>query len=151
MDGNNHQDTLKTYYFSSPAEAIDIITDLLKKSNFKRLAKYYDLSSSGIKLSELESGDFFIRKVRPEFSHPAGFYRYEHPFAPGFTLNSVQATAIDAVYLIEVSISLDQSSESPDQIGLSYFYMVKSQNGWEVLPDRVAEGELCVKIPKSVE
>ena len=39
MNVNNQQNMSKTYYFSSPAEAIQIITELLKKTNFKILAK----------------------------------------------------------------------------------------------------------------
>ncbi len=151
MNSNFNIDTSKTYYFSSPTEAIKQITRLLKKRNFKILAKYYDLSNSGIKLSELETGDFFIRKERPEFAHPAGFWCYKHPFAPGFTLNRVRSTDKDAVYLIEVSISINQGSDSPEQIGLSYFYMVKSEKGWKVLPDQVDEDEHHVEMPNSIQ
>ena len=151
MNDNNQKDISKTYYFSSPAEAIQIISELLEKKNFKILAKYYDLSNSEIKLSELESGDFFIRKERPEFAHPAGFWCYKHPFAPGFTLNRVRSTDKDAVYLIEVSISINQGSDSPEQIGLSYFYMVKSEKGWKVLPDQVDENEHPVEMPHSIQ
>lgn len=138
---NNPKNTLPTCYFSSPAEAIQIITELLEKGKFMTLAKYYDLSSSDIKLAELESGDFFIRKERPEFAHPAGFWRYKHPFAPGFTLSRVEATSRETVYLIEVSITIDQGSGSPQQIGLDYFYMIKSDEGWRILPDQVAEDD----------
>jgi len=149
MKDNNQKDMSKTYYFSSPAEAVQIITELLENNNFKILAKYYDLSNSEIKLSDLESGDFFIRKERPEIAHPAGFWRYKHPFAPGFTFNSVQATAKDAIYIVEVSISIDQDSNSPKQIGLSYFYMVKSEKGWKVLPDQVDQDEHSAEMPNS--
>ena len=151
MNENNQKNKSKTYYFSSPAEAIQIITELLEKKNYKILAKYYDLSNSEIKLSELESGDFFIRKERPEIAHPAGFWRYKHPFAPGFTFNSVQATAKDAIYIVEVSISIDQGSDSPKQFGLSYFYMVKSDKGWKVLPDQVAEDEHHAEMSNSIQ
>ena len=147
MKHNNQKDVSKTYYFSSPAEAIPMITDLLEKKNFKILARYYDLSNSDIKLSELESGDFFIRRERPEIAHPAGFWRYKHPFAPGFTFSSAQATAKDTVYIVEVSISIDQGSDSPEQIGLSYFYMVKSDDGWKVLPDQVSEEDRQPEMP----
>ncbi len=151
MNENNQKNKSKTYYFSSPAEAIQIITELLEKKNYKILAKYYDLSNSEIKLSELESGDFFIRKERPEISHPAGFWRYKHPFAPGFIFNSVQATAKDAIYIVEVSISIDQGSDSPKHFGLSYFYMVKSDNGWKLLPDHVGEDEHQTEMPTTIQ
>ncbi len=151
MNDNNQKDISKTYYFSSPAEAIQIITGLLDKKNFKILARYYDLSNSEIKLSELESGDFFIRKERPEIAHPSEFWRYKHPFAPGFKFKSVQATAKDAIYIVEVSISIDQGSDSLKQIGLSYFYMVKSDKGWKVLPDHVADDGHHSEMPKSIQ
>jgi len=151
MQDNNQKDRSKTYYFSSPTEAIQIISELLEKKNFKILAKYYDLSNSEIKLSELESGDFFIRKDRPEIAHPAEFWSYKHPFAPVFKFNSVQTTAKDAVYIVEVSISIDQGSDSPKQIGLSYFYMVKSDKGWKILPDQVAKDDPHIEIPDSIQ
>ncbi len=151
MNDNSQKDISKTYYFSSPAEAIQIITGLLEKKNFKILARYYDLSNSDIKLSDLESGDFFIRKERPEIAHPAGFWRYKHPFAPGSTFNRIQATAKDAVYVIEASISIDQGSDSPKQIGLSHFYMVKSDKGWKILPDPVAEEKHHTEMPNSIQ
>ncbi len=151
MNVNDQQDMSKTCNFSSPAEAIQIITELLEKEDFKILSKYYDLSNSEIKLSELESGDFFIRKKSPEFSHPAGSWCYKHPFAPGFTFNRLEATAKDSVYVIEMSISIDQGSGSPTQIGLSYFYMVKSDKGWKILPDQVTEDERQVEMPTSIQ
>jgi len=141
MSDNNQKNELETTYFSSPAESVQIISDLLKKENFKILARYYDLSNSEIKLSELESGDFFIRKERPEIAHPAGFWRYKHPFSPGFKFRSVQVTAEDAIYIVEVSITINQGPDSPDQIGLAYFYMIKSDKGWKILPDQVIKDD----------
>jgi hypothetical protein len=151
MNEINQKNMSENYYFSSPAEAVEIINELLDKKNFKILAKYYDLSNSEIKLSELESGDFFIRKERPGTAHPAGFWRYKHPFAPGFTFNNVKATAKSAIYRVEVSISIDQGSNSPKQIGLSYFYMLKSDKGWKVLPDQVDTDEYHTETPSFIQ
>ncbi len=151
MNDNNQKELSKTYYFSSPADAVITITELLEKKNFKILARYYDLSNSTINRSELESGDFFIRKKRPDIAHPAGFWRYKHPFAPGFSFSSVRTTAKDAVYVVEVSISIDQGLESPVQIGLSHFYMIKSDKGWKILPDPVTGDELPSEIPHIAE
>jgi hypothetical protein len=139
MKDNTQKDLSNSYYFSSPSISIQIISELLVEKKFKILAKYYDLSNSKIKLSELESGDFFIQKERPEVAHPAGFWRYKHPFAPGFTFSSARVTANDAIYIIEVSISIDQGMDFPKQIGYSHFYMIKSEKGWKILPDQVDE------------
>ena len=151
MNTDDQQGMSKTYYFSSPAESIPIITELLEKKNFKFLAGYYDLSNSEIKLSELESGDFFIRKERPEIAHPAGFWRYKHPFAPGFTFSNIRATKNKGIYIVKVSITIDQGPDAPEQIGLSYFYMVKSDNGWRILPDHVTEDEHQTEIPVIIQ
>ncbi len=151
MNDKNQKDSLKAYYFSSPAEAIPIVSALLEKKNFKILAQYYDLTNSEIKLSELESGDFFIRKERPEMAHPAEFWRYKHPFPPLFKFKSIQATTKEAIYIVEVFISIDQGLDSPEQIGLSYFYMVKSDKGWKILPDQGAEDSPHAEIPTSIQ
>ena len=144
---NNNKST--SHYFPSPTEAVQIITELLETKNFKILSKFYDLSNSGTKLSDLESGAFFIQKERPEIAHPAGFWRYKRPFAPGFTFKNVQATEKEAVYVVQVSISIDQGLDSPKQAGLSYFYMIKSDKGWKILPDKVSEDDLHGEMPSS--
>jgi len=150
MDNSNQKDESKSSYFSSPAKAIPIISNLLENKKFKILAGYYDLSKSDITLFDLESGDFFIRKERPELAHPAELWRYKHPFAPGFKFKNVQATAKEAIYIVEVYISIDQGSDSPEQIGLSYFYMLKSDKGWRILPNQVTSDELQPERPKSI-
>jgi len=149
MKSNTKKGMSVTYYFSSPAAAIPIITELLEKKNFKILAKYYDLSNSEIELSELESGDFFIRKERPEVAHPAGSWRYKHPFAPEFSFSNVQSTAKDGIYIIEVSLSIDQGQDFPEQIGLSYFYMIKTDKGWKILPNQVTANDIDTEMPDS--
>ena len=137
MEYTNQKNEADNYYFSSPAAAIPIITDLLEKENFKILARYYDLEGSDIRLSELKSGEFFIRRERPEVAHPGGYWRYKHPFAPGFKYKGVQATARESIYMIEVSISIDQGPDSPEQLGMSHFYMIQSEKGWKILPEKV--------------
>ena len=126
-------------YFSSPEAAVRMITKLLVKEEFKILAGYYDLSDSEIKLSELESGDFFIRKKRPDIAHPAGFWKYKHPFPPGYQFSSSIQTEKDNVYKVEVRVAVDQGSGIPEQTGFSYFYMIKSRKGWKILPETINE------------
>jgi len=137
-------------YFSTPEEAVPKITELLRNEDFVTLAKCYDLSNSDIPLSDLESGDFFIRTVRPEMSHPAGFWRYKHPFSPGFEYSSTRPSTRESVYIVEVRIVIDQGVDSPEQEGFSLFYMIKSVRGWQVLPEQVADnGE--PELPLSID
>ena len=126
-------------YFSSPEAAVKMTTELLVKEEFKILAGYYDLSDSEIKLSELESGDFFIRKKRPDIAHPAGFWKYKHPFPPGYKFSSSIQTEKENVYKVEVRVAVDQGSGIPEQTGFSYFYMIKSRKGWKILPEPINE------------
>ena len=126
-------------FFSSPEEAIPIITELLEKKNFKTLASYYDLGKSDIDYAELGSGDFFIRKERPEAVHPAGFWRFKHPFAPGFKYSHKSQSSREDVYIIHLRMEIDQGAGSPAQIGEDTFYMIRSDGGWQILPGDVEE------------
>ena len=124
-------------FFTSPEDAIPIITGLLEKEDFGTLAKYYDLSGSDIEFPSLESGDFFIRKKRPEVSHPSGFWRYKHPFPPGFEFSSIRKSTREGVYVIHVEIEIDQGAESPIQVAQGNFQMINIPGGWKILPDQI--------------
>jgi hypothetical protein len=124
-------------YFSSPQEAVPRITEMLKLEDFKTLAKYYDLSGSDIPPADLESGAFFVQRERPEVAHPAGFWRHKHPFPPGFTYAGMHPGARENVHVIRVEISIDQGAEAPNQSGYAQFQMIKSDMGWQILPDPV--------------
>lgn len=137
MKNTIQEDISKLKYFTSPEESVLVITDLLKKEDFRTLAAFYELSSSKIKRADLESGDFFIRKERPELTHPAEFWRYKHPFSPGFKFDSIQSTEKEGVYLVRVVIEIDQGIDFPPQKGFSEYYMIKSANGWQILPDQI--------------
>ena len=70
-------------YFTSPQDAVPIITDALRSEDWATLARYHDLSGSRWRREELEDGSFFLRAERPESAHPGGSWKYRHPFAPG--------------------------------------------------------------------
>jgi len=137
MKKDKQEETSGQVYFSSPQEAVPKIAEMLRQSDFTTLAKYYDLTGSDIPPADLECGDFFIRKERPEVAHPAGFWRYKHPFPPGFKYSGMQSGVRDNVHVIRVTTSIDQGSGIPDQVGYSLFYMIQSVQGWQGLPDRV--------------
>lgn len=134
-----HEQSSDKRYFESPKEAVPKIAELLQHEDFKTLAKYYDLSNSDIELAQLQSGEFFIRAERPELSHPAKFWRYKHPFAPGFEYASMRPSGKESVYVVTVRVSIDQGEDSPMQEGYSLFYMIQSDEGWQLLPDHVVE------------
>ena len=84
-------------YFKSPKESIEIISNLLRKKEWVELSRYYDLSDSNIDREELESGRFFYATNPPErAAHPGGFWKFKHPFAPGFKYSGHEADGEDA-------------------------------------------------------
>ncbi len=72
-------------YFDNPMQAVDSIRTMLSSNVWDELSRYYDLSDTDIDRTNLISGDFFIRKKRPDVAHPAGFWKFKQPFSPQFT------------------------------------------------------------------
>ena len=120
-------------FFKSPEEAIPKITELLLKEDWKVLSRYYDLAGSKLELKELESGRFFLRTEKPPFTHPAGFWKYKHPFAPGFHFDHIEPTHDDKIIKVIVSIEMDQG-DGMKQYGFSTFLMHLSSSGYQLLP-----------------
>ncbi|MHC4579266.1 MAG: hypothetical protein ACYTFD_20215 [Planctomycetota bacterium] len=121
-------------YFDDPPSAVPAITKLLEAKDWQTLARYYDLEGSNLERADLESGAFFYTDQRPESAHPAGFWRYKHPFAPGFTY--LESRDLEPVGLVEVvvAIEIDQGAGSPPQRGLESFLMRRSPAGYQILP-----------------
>ena len=119
-------------FFDNPKDAVVEISKLLSASDWKTLAKYYDLSNTDIDDEELTSGKFFIREERPEVAHPADFWRYKHPFSPGFDYFYSEPETEGKV-LVWVKIEIDQG-DGMTQVGLQKFRMRKSKNGYQLLP-----------------
>jgi hypothetical protein len=121
-------------YLDDPRAAVTRITQLLEAKDWKTLARYYDLADSGVPRADLESGAIFYTEKRPAVAHPAGFWRYRHPFAPGFTY--LESRDLQPVGLVEVTVSIeiDQGGGSPPQRGMKAFLMRRSAKGYQVLP-----------------
>lgn len=121
-------------FFESPRQAVEAIREMQGKEDWASLARHYDLSGSRIDRETLVSGEFFIRTERPEVTHPGGFWRYKHPFAPSFEYASTSSTAEAGVIIVRVSISIDQGAGSPVQEGWQEFMMRESEGGFQILP-----------------
>lgn len=125
----------ETSYFSSPRQAVEAIRKMQKAEDWTSLARYYDLDGSGIDRKSLISGEFFIRTERPAVSHPGGFWRYKHPFAPDFEYASSSPADKAGIVTVSVSISIDQGSGSPQRQGRQEFEMRQSDRGFQILPN----------------
>lgn len=121
-------------FFASPKQAVEAIREMQGQEDWASLARYYNLEGSGIDRETLVSGEFFIRTERPEVSHPGGFWRYKHPFAPSFEYAFTTSSTEAGVVIVRVDISIDEGSESPMQRGWQEFLMRESKNGFQVLP-----------------
>ncbi len=123
---------MKPLYFESPEQSIPIITELLINSDWETLCRYYDLSNSEFKIEELNSGKFFILDETPEVAHPGGFWKYKHPFSPGFKYLTNQKVE-ENIYKVELLIEIDQG-DGMIQKGFQFFYMISYEQGFQILP-----------------
>lgn len=119
-------------FFKDPKQAVDLIITMLVSEDWKKLSRYYDLSGTNVDKESLISGDFFIRKKRPEVAHPAGFWRYREPFAPAFSYLS-HHTLSDGIVKVTVHVEIDQGG-GMIQRGQDSFQLRKSANGYQLLP-----------------
>ena len=122
-------------YFESPEKAVPVITGLLKKQDWKTLSRYYDLVGSEVKRSDLESGEYFLRREKSVRPDPMGFSKYKHPFAPGFRFDHVEATSDPDVTRVVVSIEIDQGGGLKQRV-LASFLLRKSAAGFQILPPK---------------
>jgi len=125
---------LQDLYFRSPQESVEIITQLLKSEDWKTLSSYYSFEVQDDELLDsLKSGDYFIRKERPEVSHPGGFWKYRQPFPPGFTY-SYQETIAEDIIKVHLEIEIDQG-EGMIQRGQDSYLLKKLEKGYQLLPE----------------
>lgn len=120
-------------YFTSPQESVERISELLRNKQWTVLSEYYDLAGSNLDRQKLQSEEFFIRVERPASADPAGFWRYRHPFPPGFNFLTEQPSKEPNVITIVVFREIDQGG-GPMQKTLVEFQMRKSARGYQILP-----------------
>ena len=118
-------------YFKTPETAVRRINRLMDEKDWPRLAQFYDLSGSGVDVSDLQNGSFFYDETRG--GHASGIDRYAHPFAPGASLLAVRASEIADVFEIDVELEIDQGDGSAQSL-IQTFYLVRDPEGYRVLP-----------------
>ena len=124
--------TAQELYFTTPKESVEVISKLLLEENWEDLSKYYFLENANKEMIDsLKNGDYFISTNRPEVAHPAGFWKYKRPFPPNFNYLSHIEIAMDTVK-VEVAIEIDQAMGVMQQ-GRAYYYLVKSENGYQLI------------------
>ena len=132
---------MQNLFFPSPETSVEIITQLLKSEDWKTLSSYYYLDDGNQALIDsLLSGDYFIRRKRPDVAHPGGFWKYKHPFSPGFTYSSHEQIAEDIIK-VHLTIEIDQG-DGMIQTGWDSFVLKKFHKGYKLLPEKPPEEPL---------
>jgi len=120
-------------YFESPEQAVERIKIMLLEEQWEKLAAFYDMTDvDDIDEKSLSSGEFFIRKQRPEAAHPGEFWKYKLPFSPQFDYQSHHFLNSEFIE-VTVEIEIDQGG-GMIQRGIENFYLKKSTNGYQILP-----------------
>ncbi len=122
-------------YFKTPETAVRRINRLMDEKDWPRLAQFYDLSGSGVDVSDLQNGLFFYDETRG--GHASGVDRYLHPFAPGASLLEVRTSESTDVFEIDVELEIDQGDGAAQSL-IQTFYLMRNPEGYRVLP-RVPE------------
>ncbi len=123
-------------YFRNPKQAVDAISTMLSSEAWEKLSRYYDLSDTDIDPASLISGEFFVRKERPEVAHPAEFWRIKEPFSPQYAYQSHYHRS-DEIVDVTVHIEIDEGMGMIRR-GLQSFQLRKSPDGYQLLPSSVA-------------
>lgn len=126
----------KPLYFKTPAQAVEMISRMLMESDWKKLSNYYDLSGAEIKREELESGSFFKYQVAPPGLPFMRQLAIKHPFTPGYKYerHSHEDGGRVRVYL---RIEIDEGGGMVQE-SLAAFMMIKSAQGFQILPEIVS-------------
>ena len=125
-----------TLYFRSPEESVVVINRLLKNEDWVTLGSYYDLAGTSIDRRSAQSRDFFVRDERPAVAHPAAFWKYKQPFAPGFEYVDTRPATDASVVQVDVRIQISEGGGMV-QRGADSFHLRKSDLGYQLLPKAV--------------
>jgi hypothetical protein len=116
-----------TTYFASPEAAVHEINAMLGAHEWKKLARYYDLSESDVPEGDLVSGIYFTGSA-PEAK--------AHPFPPGYVFVSSEPSGLDLVRRIIVAKSLNGSADPSSETS---FLMQRSPEGYRIIPEDAAQ------------
>src|SRR5687767_11878419 len=122
-------------YFSSPADAVAVVTALLRNEDWPTLARYYDLSGSSVSKDALVSGRWFVREERPAMAHPGLPWRFRHPFTPGFTFFGTRAGDRPDITVVMVGIDIDEGGGRVRR-GRSEFDLRRSAAGYRLIASK---------------
>ncbi|MBU8893560.1 MAG: hypothetical protein KOO66_12345 [Bacteroidales bacterium] len=124
---------MKNLYFTSPEKSVEIITELLKNKDWEELTNYYYLKNCNQSIIDsMLSGDYFIRKDKPEIAHPGGFWKFKNPFPPGFKYSFYEELE-DNIILVNLTIEIDQGDNNIQE-GRTFFQLIKFGEGYQLIP-----------------
>ncbi len=119
-------------YFKTPEAIVEEAAALIDKKDWRKLARYYDLSGSRVTRSTLDSGVFFM--LRPSSQPPPlGALGERDPFIPGFKFLNTEPTKEADVTQVNLEMEIDQGG-GPKQKVRSHFLTKKAKEGWQLLP-----------------
>ncbi|PLX20247.1 MAG: hypothetical protein C0599_09395 [Salinivirgaceae bacterium] len=123
----------QSLFFSTPQESVELTARLLIDEDWGKLSSYYFTDNSDQEtIASLKNGSYFIRDQRPEIFHPRLDWKYKKPFHPSFKYMNHIEIGNDSVQ-VNIGIEIDQGNDIQQQ-GISSFYLIKSEKGYQFLP-----------------
>ena len=120
-------------YFASPAEAVSVITDLMRKEDWLKLGRYHDHAGMGWRENDMQDSAFYLHQIKPENTHPAIDWKYKYPFAPGFKFESVEDAPQVGVVRVILRFDIDAGGGTK-QTRLAVLLLRQSDKGYQLIP-----------------
>ena len=128
-----NSDSATVKYFSSPRDAVPIITGALRNADWMLLAQYYDRTGTGLREVDLQDSSFYLQDVKPQKIHPGLDWKYRQPFTPGFQFDRVEEKPDPSIVNVHLIVDVGKGG-GLIQRGLSEFRMRRSAGGYQILP-----------------
>ncbi len=119
-------------YFSTPEQAHKIGTALLLKDDWSALASYYDLGGTDVTKKLLKTAEFYRNNPKLYVGPPGAMSKFKEPFS--LAMKYAGAVSRGDLTQVTLEIKIPQGHASPVQIGLDYFYLRRSEKGFQFIP-----------------
>lgn len=120
-------------YFDDPRTAVEVSTYLLLDENWAEIACYYYLKDTDLTYDDINCSNFFMQNKKPKNNPlPALYWKYKHPFPPGYRYLFTEPIDVDIMRIWLTNKF--EVGEGVRREGRHSFLMKYTINGYQFIP-----------------